>query len=325
MKTDDTDEEDDFLLISEALLDTRIANMAFQGHDTTVSLPCFSLHKRRRSLSFNHDQLYCIKYLNPLTVETVFQYTVNHVIDLLSSCDPILLVKWCENMMASISHGIKLFPSSFIASIKQLKSSTAVLKMLRIHWSWSNYSILSVLAQFSKLALEMLEEFRMRLNTTLPITDYPILSLAVSMFPYNTTAYTVLTFECDQKLNQSLQMVYDMQLMIVENCEITQHALLLLTVSSNPTRLFWMIPKNVVSIVNTRVIECSELFYSKGVIKIFIYPSTVHVLHSAKTVWPYMFLNEHVRKHIAFIQVYILYSNYYIRSYVHMYCSYIHS
>ena len=298
MTTDDTDEEDELLLTSEALPDARIVNMVSQDDNITVSLPRFSLHRRKRSLSFDHDHLYCLKYLNPLAVETVFQYTVNHVIELLSGCDPILLVKWCENMMASTSHGIKLFPSNFIASIKQLKSSTAVLKMLRVHWSWSNYSILIVLAQFSKLALEMLEEFGMKLNTALPITNYPISSLAVSMFPYNTTCYTVLTFECDQKLNQSLQMVYDMQLMIVENCEITQHALLLLAMSSNPTMLFWMIPKNVVSIVNMRVIQCSELFYSKGVTKIFIYPSTVHVLHSTKTVWPYMFLNEHVRKYV---------------------------
>ena len=83
-----------------------------------------------------------------------------------------------------------------------------------------------------------------------------------------------------------------MQSLVTENCDITQHALLLLAVDQ--TRLHWMIPKSVVTIVNTRVMQCSQLLSSKGVVKIFIYPSTVHVLDSAKIVWPYMFLNENV-------------------------------
>ena len=55
-----------------------------------------------------------------------------------------------------------------------------------------------------------------------------------------------------------------------------------------------MIPKSVVNIVNTRVIQCTNLLFSKGVMKIFIYPSKMHVLDAAKTVSPNMFLDENV-------------------------------
>ena len=237
-------------------------------------------------------QLHCHKHLRPSVVERVFQYTVRHVTELLSYCDSKLLIKWCENLMASVcdSHQIKLFTANFIDQIRQLKSSSAILKMLSHYWTWSNYSILKVLAQFSKLALDLLKEFGTRLNTIHPITEYLIGSLAVSMFPYDSSSYTVLTLECDDKLNHSLQLVYDMQSLITENCDITQHALLLLAVDH--TRLHWMIPKSVVTIVNTRVMECSQILFSKGVMRILIYPSIACVIDTAKTVWPYMFLNE---------------------------------
>ena len=288
----DTDTENvEQPLVTEALCGTRTALMTSLDDSMMVNLPHSPLHKRASS---SFSQLNCLKHLKPSTVDRVFQYTVKHVIELLSCCDPNLLIKWCEHLMASDTHEIKLFTANFMDQMKQLKSSNAILKMLSHYWAWSSYSILKTLAQFSKLALDMLEEFDTRLNTMLPIAKYPITSFAVSMFPYDTSSYTVLTLECDYELKHSLQLVYDMQSVITENCDITQHALLLLVVKSNPTRLYWMIPKSVVTIVNTRVMECSQLLVSKGVMKIFIYPSTVHVLDTAKRVWPYLFLHKDV-------------------------------
>ena len=281
----DIDENVEKPLVIEALCSTRTALTTSPDDSVMVSLTHSPLHKKTSS---SFCQLNCLK---PSTVDRVFQYTVKHVIELLNCCDPNLLIKWCEHLMASDTHKIKLFTANFMDQMKQLKSSKAILKMLSHYWAWSSYSILKALAQFSKLALDMLEEFDTRLN---PITEYPITSYAVSMFPYDTSSYTVLTFECNHKPNHSLQLVYDMQSVITENCDITQHALLLLAVESNPKRLYWMIPKSVVTVVNTRVMECSQLLVSKGVMKIFIYPSTVHVLDSAKRVWPYLFLHKDV-------------------------------
>ena len=283
----DTNWKKDEPLVTQVARSTK--SFSVDDSETAVLPARFRL---QRSSSF--CQLHCPKHLRPSTVERMFQYTVRHVTELLSCCHPNLLIKWCEYLMASDSHRIKLFTDNFMNELKQLKTSAAILKLLSHYWTWSNYSILKVLAQFSKLALDMLEEFGTRLNTMLPIAEYLIGSLAVSMFPYDTSSYTVLTFECDQKLNHSLQLVFDMQSLITENCDITQHALLLLAVDTNPTRLHWMIPKSVVTIVNIRAVQCSQLFFSKGIVKIFIYPSTVHVLDCAKTVWPYMFSYENV-------------------------------
>ena len=291
VNTDSADTIDEQPLVTHCLLGT---NMSSMDDNATASVFHFSPKLSQRKSSFCH--LHCLKHIKPATVEMLFQYTVRHVTELLSYCDPNLLMKWCQNLMASNSHQIKLFTTNFTDKLKQLKTSRDLLKLLSHYWNWSNFSILKALAQFSKLAVDMLEEFDTRLNTMLPITKYPVASLAVSMFPYDTSSYTVLTFECDQNLNHSLQLVLDMQSLITEYCDITQHALLLLGVENDPTRLHWMIPKSVVTIVNTSVMQCSQLLFSKRVTRIFIYPSTVHVLDMALTVWPYMFSNENVRR-----------------------------
>ena len=290
--TNSADIIDEQPFLTHCLLDTNRSSM---DDNATATVLHFSPKlSQRKSSSFCH--LHYLKHIKPATVEMLFQYTVRHITELLSYCDPNLLLKWCQNLMASDTHHIKLFSTNFIDELRQSKASCGILKLLSHYWNWSNFSILKVLAQFSNSAVNMLEEFDAKLNTILPITEYPLASLAVSMFPYDTSSYTVLTFECDQSLNHSLQLVFDMQSLITEYCDITQHALLLLAVDNNPTRLHWMIPKSVVTFVNTRVMQCSQLLFSKGVIRIFIYPSTVHVLDVALTVWPYMFSNENVRR-----------------------------
>ena len=253
--------------------------------DSTAVTLSYSPLPRKRSSSFS--QLQCHKYLKPSTVERVFRYTVKHVTELLSCCHPNLLIKWCEHLMASDIHGIKLFTADFIDKIKQLKNSNCILKMLNHYWTWSNYSILKVLVQFSKLATDMLEEFDTRLNVMLPVAEYPLASFVVSMLPYDTT---VLMLECNQTLNKySLQRVFDMQLLMVESCDITQHTLLLIAVNSNPTRFYWMIPKSVITIVNTKVLQHRQLLFSKGVMKIFI---GLNIVHATKKDLPYMFWSD---------------------------------
>ena len=138
--TDNRDEQQP--LVTEALHGTKTMKIASLDDSVTATLPHPPLS--RRSLSFS--QLDCLKHLKPSTIEQVFQYTVKHVIELLSCCDPKLLIKWCEILMASDTHGIKLFTPNFMDKIKQLNSSAAILKTVSHCWTWSNYSVLSVLA-----------------------------------------------------------------------------------------------------------------------------------------------------------------------------------
>ena len=173
--------------------------------------------------------------------------------------------------MASEIHKIKLFSMAYVNKLKSFKTSSAILKMLSVQWTWSNFSVLTHLADFSRLAVTLLEEFNLRIVLSYPIANYPFPSLVV---PFNDNNYTFLIFQCKDNIKDSLHLVNDMQSILTEKCEITQHALQLLGVQSGPIKLQWMIPLNVVDLINRKINQHLQCFASKGIIAILIYPDT---------------------------------------------------
>ena len=84
---------------------------------------------------------------------------------------------------------------------------------------------------------------------------------------------TVLAVRCDKELYWcTLQYVYDVQSVMIEKCCITQHCLQLLAVRSDPTILYWTIPKCVVDLINTNVPLNCEYLYSRGILEMLVYP-----------------------------------------------------
>ena len=219
-----------------------------------------------------------VRYINPTEVEREFLYLSGHVIELLNCCHPELLIKWCENLMISETHKIKLLTSYNVYKLRQLTTSSAIIKMMNLFWSWSNHSILKSLAKFSEIATNLLEDFDSRLYLNSFITKYPIPLPAASMVPHNNNSFTVLTVKCNRKLQVTLQEVYDIQSMIIEKCEITQHALQLLAVQSSPLILQWMISKYIVTIIYKNVRKYHNYFATKGITEILIHPNIKHCI-----------------------------------------------
>ena len=248
---------------------TKSIKLGFVDDSTLLNKSC-ALHSRNLSLSINPFQN--VKHMKPSEVENEFYYISGHVVELLSCCHPKLLIKWCENLMASEKHDIKLLPSYSVYKLSKLKSSSAILKMMSVFWSWSNHSILKYLAEFSELAVALLDDFDSRLHLDSSIAEYPISPPISSMISYNNNNYTILTLKCNEKLQLSLQLVYDMQSVMIEKCEITEHALQLLAVQSSPLILQWMIPKHIITVINVNVRQHHHYFATKGITEILIYP-----------------------------------------------------
>ena len=59
---------------------------------------------------------------------------------------------------------------------------------------------------------------------------------------------------------------------MIEKCDITQHCLQLLAVRSDPTILYWTIPKCVVDLINTNVPLHSDYLYSREIMEVLVYP-----------------------------------------------------
>ena len=213
-----------------------------------------------------------VKHIKPSEAEKEFHYISGHVVELLSCCHPKLLIKWCENLMASDKNKIKLLTLFSLYKFKKLRTSSAILKIMSLFWSWSNHSILKCLAEFSGLAVSLLNEFDSRLHLNSSIAEYPISLPITSMIPYNNNSYTILTLKCNEKLQLSLQLVYDMQSVMIEKCEITEHALQLLAVQSSPLILQWMIPKQIITVINVNMRRHHQYFVTKGITEILIHP-----------------------------------------------------
>ena len=236
------------------------------------------VYHARLSLSLFTSPLHHVKHIKPSEVEKEFNYLCGHALELLSCCDPKLLMKWCENLMASEKHKIKLLPPYSLYKLRKLKTSSAILKMMRVLWTWNNHSILTCLARFSEVALTLLEEFVSRLHLKFRITDYTLLPSTPSVIPYVNNSYTILALKCDKKLSLSLQLVHEMQSVLIEKCEITEHALQLLAVKSSPLLLQWMISKYIVTIINVSVRQHCQYFATKGIAEITIYPKIKHII-----------------------------------------------
>ena len=232
--------------------------------------------------------LHYVKHIKPSEIESEFHYITKHVIKLLSYCHPTLLIEKCRQLMASEIHKIKLFPTAYLNKLSSFKNSSAILKMLSIQWTWSNFFILTHLADFSRLAVTLLEEFNLRIVSSYPIVNYPFPSLAI---PFDDNNYTCLIFQCEYNIKASLSLVNDMQSILTEKCEITQHALQPLAVQSDPIELQWMIPLNVIDLINKKINKHIQCFASKGISAILIYPDAKYCIKYDVKVGPMIVLS----------------------------------
>ena len=232
--------------------------------------------------------LHHVKHIKPSNVESEFYYMTKHVIELLSYCHPTLLIERCRQLMASEIHRIKLFPTAYLNKLKSFKTSSAILKMLSIQWTWSNFSILTYLAVFSRLSVSLLEEFNLQIVLSYPIVNYPFPSLVV---PFDDNNYTFLIFQYKDNIKGSFHVVIDMQSILTEKCEITQYTFQLLAVRSDPIELKWMIPLNVVDLINKKINQHIQYFASKGINAILIYPDAKYYISYNVKVGPIIVLS----------------------------------
>ena len=203
------------------------------------------------------------------SVDLFFLYFIDQINKLLQNYK-LELVQQCKSLKASNAHNISLFSTD---QIEELSDCNDVLVKFSPLFTWSDHSILKALVGCSSEAVKLLDDFGSKLDPLQPVTSYPIPCLYSNMIPTDTSTYTILAVRCDKELYQcTLQYVYDVQSVMIEKCDITQHCLQLLAMRSDPTILYWTIPKCVVDLINTNVPLHSEYLYSRGILEVLVYP-----------------------------------------------------
>ena len=225
---------------------------------------------RKRSLQSKDQQTCPLKYFEPLAVADEFFGVVDQVTKLLQSHDPRLLIKQFRSIKSSNVHGISFFSKDQLQQLKEYKNTPLLLQELSHLWSWSNHSMLRVLIGFCEEAVKLLDEFDCHFDPLKPITSYPITEVA----PINSTTHAVLEIKCSQDSLQefSLQNAMDIGSLVVNKCNVTQHCLQLLGTTQGFITLYWSIPKCVLHLVNTKVLQHCSFFHQKGVLEVAIHP-----------------------------------------------------
>ena len=202
---------------------------------------------------------------------TLYLHLIDQLEEVLQSCDYKMMMEQCKILMASDQCGIKIFTSDQLKAFSHY-NNTILLRMLCLS-TWSNCSILRILINHFNEAVKLLNKFESNLDPHQLIASYPVPRFSPDMIPDDTSTYTILAVRCKVELYEcSLQYVYDVQSVMIEKCGITQHCLQLLAVRSDPTILYWIIPKCVVDLINTNVPLHSKYLYSKGILEVLVYP-----------------------------------------------------
>ena len=234
---------------------------------------CFEIQEDRKIQNTKIILNDKVSYIDPSSVLLLFFQVSESVVESLGSCHVKVLVDICEKLMASSKHAINYFSGVQLKKFKQSENSPLLLQRLSLFFIWSNHSILRVLAEQCNEAMNILDDFDSRLDYFHLIASYPIPRFSFNMIPVDSSTHTILAIRCDQQLYETtLQYVYDMQSVMMQTCDITQHCLQLLAVRRDPTILYWTIPKCVVDLINTHVSRNSEYLYLRGILEVLVYP-----------------------------------------------------
>jgi len=230
-------------------------------------------------------------------VEQVFNCLVDFVIaQLVKSSSHEQCLEQCKHLMASDVHGIGLFSDDQLKQLNEYGNNSLLLENLKSLWTWSDHSILDV---FTSLcdddAVKLLKKFDDCLNLSQLISAYPIHCISTDMAPSDDSPYTILAITCDQLLYQCiLQYIFDMRVLLMTTCDITPHSLQLLAARADPTVLYWTIPKCIVSLVITKVLEYHKIFHNEMIREVSVYPAIRIVTGSGRLLGSLVYLSPNM-------------------------------
>ena len=246
--------------------------------------------KDKEELPTNSDMI------DPSLVISEFLNMKVQLEELLQQCDPISFVKKCYSLLASKAQDIPLFPTDYAEMLQEIKNIPELIQKLSPFMTWDNHSILSTIAEISNIpeATMLLTQFDDRIDSSQPLTSYPIPAPSHQMVPYDNGTHTVLAVKLDLELYHStLQNVIDARSLIQDQCKLTAYCLQLLAVAkTTSTILYWMIPKSITHLITANASQFHNYYHQKGILQLAVYPGTVLCTGSALKVGPLSFFSR---------------------------------
>ena len=205
------------------------------------------------------------------------------------------IISKCGSLLASDTHNIPLFPTDYTEKLREIQHTPELTQKLNPFMTWDNHTILSTIAADMPEATMLLTQFDDGIDSSQPLTSFPIPAPSHHMVPYDNSTHTVLAVKLDLELYQStLQNVIDTRSLIQDQCKLTSHCLQLLAVAkTNSTIIYWMIPRNIAHLITASAVQFQNHYHQKGILQLAVYPGAVLCTGSALKVGPLSFFNQH--------------------------------
>ena len=215
------------------------------------------------------------KYFKPSMINKEFLQLTDHLNELMQFCDPRMITEHCSSLMASDIHNITVFPTEYVKKLQNYDHTPSLLRILSSFWTWSDHSVLRTLLQYDSEAVSLLDEYDVQMDMSQPLASYPLAPPSPCMVPSDTGTHTVLAVKCAQQYYQCLlKHVFEVRSYMIEKFDITPHALQLLATKNSSTVLYCLIPKSVVALISTKVLEYTSVLYMLGILEVSIFPGT---------------------------------------------------
>ena len=235
----------------------------------------------------------CHDAFEPSTVDAKFWDTTVKLTEMLQSFDPQMIADNCGLLRASTQANIPLFPTHYMKVLQGSRSTPTLVQKLSAFANWMDHSVLTAVVEACNIpeVAALLAQFDSRIDTSQPVTKYPIPSPSHHMVPYDTSIHTVLAVQLNLQLSHfNLKNLIDIRSLIQKKCEVTPHCLQLLAVAkTSHTIIYWTVPKHVASFIVLNVLQHQSYFYQNGIQQVAVYPKTILTIGSALTVGPFSF------------------------------------
>lgn len=230
---------------------------------------------KSRKRPFSQQQSSSSKCFKPSVVNREFLQLTDHLNELMQFCDPKMITEHCSSLMASDVHNITVFPTDYVNMLQNYSHTPSLLRILSSFWTWSDHSVLRALLKSDSEAISLLDEYDLQTDLSQHLSSFPLPPPSSCMIPSDSSTHTVLAVKCAKQYYQCLlRHVFEVRSQMTEKFDITPHSLQLLATKSSSTVLYWLIPKSVVALITTKVLEYSSVLYAVGILEVSIFPGT---------------------------------------------------
>ena len=234
------------------------------------------------------------RYLKSTSIIANFLDMKIQLQQILQISNPQMILEQCESLMASHDHDIALFSIEYLNNLKQCSLVPEILQKLSPFFNWSSHSVLTAVVEAcsNPEATLILQQFDSQVDSSLPITEYPIPQPVPSMAPYDTSTETVLAMKVNTELSKfSLEQCFEFQSLIQKYFQITEHSMQLIAAKGSLGILYWMIPKSIAHLINSKIMQDPGIYGSR-VEEMSIWPGTLFVNASMLQLGSLSFLSQ---------------------------------